>query len=133
MARMKKVIYNGGITSYYDCSDPSVLIEGSEYWVTKREVHLLDTLYYLEGITGKFPSTWFNEVDEDLPLEKPVYLAIATSVPEVDSNLKDYKRLEADGTWSDCHSSTQISYVIEIGNSVYRVETFNSTYFVQVF
>ena len=62
---VKKVRYNGGTESYYNCSNPSVLVVGRVYTVVKEDVYAWQTDYTLEGFFGKFNSVWFDDVTDD--------------------------------------------------------------------
>ena len=74
----KKVRYNGGTESYYNCSNPSILVVGQEYTVIKEDVYPWQTDYILEGLYGKFNSVWFDDVTDDQPsLKKELSFPIA--------------------------------------------------------
>ena len=61
----KKVRYNGGTQSYYDCSDPTNLVVGKEYEVVLSRDRGWQTDYTLKGVDGEFNSVWFDEVSSD--------------------------------------------------------------------
>ena len=62
---VKKVSYNGGTESYYNCSNPSVLVVGQVYTVIKEDVYAWQTDYTLEGFYGKFNASWFDDVTDN--------------------------------------------------------------------
>lgn len=82
----KRVVYNGGTESYYDCSSPSKLVAGKEYEVIASSEREWQTDYTLKGIEGKFNSAWFNEVQA----QPRVTMAISNCMPQIGQKYNCY-------------------------------------------
>ena len=125
----KKVLYNGGTQSYYDCSDPSNLVVGKEYEVVLSRDRGWQTDYKLKGIEGEFNSVWFDEVSS----AENVYMAISHQVPEIDKKYPCHKVIFINGQpkLKSCSTST-IKAIKYMGNNIYHITTCNSVYIVNV-
>jgi len=125
----KKVIYNGGTESYYDCSDPIVLVEGKEYEVVYARDRGFQTDYTLKGVSGEFNSVWFDEVSP----EEKVFIAIANEIPVVGRRCTCYKiEFINDQPKLIMQTTSTVKSITTMGNNIYNVNTLNSTYIVKV-
>lgn len=125
----KKVIYNGGTESYYDCSDPSNLIVGQEYEVLSSRDRSWQTDYTLKGIDGNFNSVWFDEVSTD----DKVYMAIAHELPQIGKHYHCYKIDFINGKPQLIGRNTSlVKEVNHLGNNIYQVTTVSSLYIVNI-
>lgn len=119
----KIVIYNGGTESYYGCSKPDVLVKGARYLVIAEEDRNWQTDYTLNGIPGKFNSTWFDEV--------PGYLAVSNHIPVQGEPLRKFYRLEGEN-WTYVKHTSTVTYIELLSSNIYKVFTKNTLYIVQV-
>ena len=126
----KKVVYNGGTQSYYGCSEPTNLIIGKEYEVVNERDRGWQTDYSLKGIRGEYNSAWFEE--QPKPKER-VYMAVAHIAP-IPGVMCSCSKIEIVGGQPKLIPSTTstVKKVENIGNNIYRVETQNSVYIVNV-
>ena len=125
----KKVIYNGGTESYYDCSDPIVLVEGKEYEVVYARDRGFQTDYTLKGIDGEYNSVWFDEVSPD----DKVYMAFSHEIPVIGERYSCHKIMLINGMVNFIHLSTStVKEIKSLGNNIYQVTTRNSVYIVIV-
>lgn len=126
---VKRVRYNGGHGSYYECSNPSILVEGDEYEVI--EVHDLcwQTNYVLDGIEGEFNSIWFDTI----LCEANVYTAISHFIPLIGERYNCQKIVFIDRQPKLVDWYTSIVKEIQyLGNNIYQLTTCNSVYIVTV-
>lgn len=122
------VIYNGGTESYYSCTSPIGLIFGAKYKVIGVDDRGFQTNYMLEGIDGYFNSVWFNPANE-----KPTYLAVSRYAPEVDKSYRCCKmEIKQPGPVLVKTTTSKVRSVEKISKSIYKVETLNSIYVVQI-
>lgn len=78
----KKVIYNGGVQSFYPCTDPTKVLEiGKGYEVEKEIEENSQVLYKLKGIEGEFNSIWFQEA-------KPIKIGTAEELPVIGNRMQ---------------------------------------------
>lgn len=129
---LKKVRYNGGTQSCYECSSPTNLVVGREYEVISSSVDECQTNYTLRGVNGYFNSAWFNEVNP-YELSNNMHLAIAKENPMVGQNYLCYK-LEFQGGKAKlvrCLTSV-VKKVTRLSQRICKVETINSSYIVEV-
>ena len=125
----KKVRYNGGKESYYNCSEPTNLVVGKEYEVVASRDRGWQTDYKLNGVVGEFNSLWFDEVSSD----ENVYMAIAHEVPMIGKSYSCYKIEFVDGQPKLIGRSTStVKGINYMGNNIYQVTTRNSVYIVNV-
>lgn len=125
----KKVRYNGGTLSYYDCSDPCVLTRGKEYEVIYERDRGWQTDYTLKGVNGEFNSVWFDEVDSG----EKVYMAISHDIPVIGHRYHCSKLEIVNGKpmlsgWN----TSVVQAITHMGNNIYHVTTQNSVYIVNV-
>ncbi len=126
----KKVRYNGGTQSYYNCSNPTKLVVGKVYEVVFSIDYDRDTTtYILKDVDGEFNSVWFDEVSSD----DNIYMAIAHEIPVINERYSCYKMELVNGQLNliGRYTSTvkEINYM---GNNIYKVITKNSVYIVIV-
>ena len=122
-----KVIYNGGTQSYYGCSAPTNLIVGKEYEVIGVKDRGWQTDYTLKGVKGEYNSAWFDE-----PKDR-VYMAIShlAPIPGIRYSCSQIEIIEGQPRLRALTTST-VTKVDHMGNNIYRVETRNSVYIVNV-
>ena len=131
MKKAKKVVYNGGTESLYQCSEPTKLIVGKEYEVVSTEDSGWQTNYKLKGIEGEFNSIWFNEIDE--PDDEKIYMAIGYKTPVEGERFFCYKLTSVEGRSKLVEWLTStVKDVDYLGNNIYKVTTKNSTYIVNI-
>ena len=122
------VIYNGGTESYYTCTSPIGLIFGAKYKVIGADDRGFQTNYILEGIDGYFNSVWFNLVEA-----KPTYLAVSKYVPEVGKSYRCCKmEIKQPGPALVKTTTSRVKSIERMSACIYKVETLNSIYLVQV-
>ena len=121
--KMKKVVYNGGTEKYMNqiCNEPTDLVKGAVYTVSREYQSDWHTEYKLAGIKGTFNSTWFNEQES--------YVAVAESLPVVGKPL--YCKRIQNGKLEPVKTSKTVDFV-ELGGGVYLVETVNRFYYVSI-
>lgn len=69
------------------------------------------------------------EFDESIP----AYLAVSACVPSVGSTIRYFKRYNARrDVWEYFDDSSEITEVNRVSNSIYKVRTINSLYFLQL-
>lgn len=126
---LKKVRYNGGKKSHYECSNPSKLIKGLEYDVVSIRNRCLQTDYTLNGINGEFDSTWFDDVISN----NHIYMAIANEIPVIGEKLSCYRVEFYERKPKLVGDVINVIKDLEyLGNNVYRVDTNNNRYIVNV-
>lgn len=118
----KKVVYNGGVESYSGCTNPSILEIGKVYVVREVNEGKWQTNYKLKGVNGEFNSVWFCD-----PI-KPSYIAIGRKKPVQGGRTSIYRLCDS---WNKITTSIILS-VESISANIYKVETKNSIYIIQV-
>ena len=122
-----KVRYNGERATYYSCSEPEKLIEGNVYEVIRSRDLGFQTNYlieYDEGQYGEFNSMWFEKV-----MEENVYIAFSTQIPIIGKRFNCFVHY---GVFQYEVFTTTVNDVEYLGNSIYKVNTRNSIYYVEV-
>ena len=96
------------------------------YSVKNVEIHNSTAEYTLEGVEGNYPSSWFED-------EKPVYLASGheSHFPTVGGFLIHFKVLK-NGNWITEIKSGKILEVIPVSKKIFRVETADAVYILEI-
>lgn len=121
---MAKIVTYTGATGYVGGSDPTILEEGMRYKVISEKNIKGQTFYTLEGLSGNFNSIWFNRI----PVTTE-YLAFSDQIPVAGKSAVLSR--EKDKRWEKVETSKVIE-VVQLGYTMYKVSTENSTYFLQV-
>lgn len=131
---MTRVVrYNGGKDSYGgNFTSPTELIVGEEYNLLYSKQYAWHTEYYLEGVHGKFNSSWFDNVTT----YPPTFLAVSHTFPTIGERLNCYRaeyasRNLGSPVWLPCNTS-EVQEIRDLGTNVFYVMTRNSAYIVQV-
>ena len=128
---MKKFVrYNGGMQSYYSCSDPKNLVIGKEYEVTSINVRNWQTDYTLKGINGNFNSVWFD----DILSEKETVMAFSSTVPKIGEKIAyQFVYPNQNETFFLINENTEkIEKVKHIINNIYLANDSKKIYIFQV-
>ncbi len=125
----KLVRYNGEKLSFSGCSNPNSLVVGRLYKVSGKEVLGFQTNYILQNVKGKFNSVWFQEI-------KGPFICITKRQPQIGKPMEQLITLERDTPKHVkleriAKTSTVLS-LEPIMDNVYKAETRNSIYIVQV-
>ena len=127
---MKKIVkYIGGTLSYSDsgCTAPTKLIVGQNYEVETIKPLSWQTIITLKGVKGFFNAAWFDDVEGEITPN--TYLACSKLKPRVGQRL--IVDVMTNGKLNTAQIST-IKSVEPISTNIFRVETQNSIYIIQV-
>lgn len=127
----KYVCYNGGTESYYKCSSPENLIKGVTYEVIEVKDLGYQTNYTLKGVKGEFNALWFDEFHR--LVDDKVYIAVGSDFPVVGKRLFCMRvQLEHDEVELEGVHTSPVTKFEHLGNNIFLVCSFNSTYIVSV-
>ncbi len=129
----KVVVYNGGMDSYYSCSDYRKLEIGKRYVVISANERSWQTDLSLKGVEGEFNSVWFDEVKE-YGLKKE-WLAVATLYNQPDTFVGKrvlLQRIHVDTKLVETVTTSEIIRVRNLYGNIYLFETTNSVYVTKV-
>ena len=102
------------------------LIYNQIYSVKNLKIHNSIAEYTLEGVEGSYPSSWFED-------EKEVFLANTSEsdVPSIGEFLLHFRVLK-DRNWVTEIKSGEILDVIPISKKIFRVETAEAVYILEI-
>lgn len=102
------------------------LIYNQIYSVKNLKIHNSIAEYTLEGVEGSYPSSWFED-------EKEVFLANTSEsdVPSTGDFLLHFKVLKK-GNWITEIKSGKILEVISVSKKIFRVETADAVYILEI-
>lgn len=119
----KLVRYNGKCEDTYGSSPPFKLKVGEVYHVIDVQAFGRTQEYILEGIHGRFNSTWFDDVYD-------VSLAVSDHIPEIGSIIKACKFSLSGKTVKIENVSILVKEILETEINTYRIVSHDGGHYI---